>query len=56
MSKKENKEKLRNMPGTTTPDDVDIHADYVDAKESQKESLKNGLLSFLKYTENKNND
>ena len=53
MSKKENKEKLRNLPGVTTPAGVDIYADYVDVKEMQKKSLKNGLLSFLKYTENK---
>jgi hypothetical protein len=28
-------------------------SDYVDEKRIQKESLKNGLLSFLKYAEEK---
>lgn len=28
-------------------------SDYVDEKRIQKESLKNGLLSFLKYSEQK---
>lgn len=31
-------------------------SDYVDTKRIQKESLKNGLLSFLKYVEKKESD
>jgi hypothetical protein len=31
------------------PDDVNHLTDYIDEKEITKETLKNGLLSFLNY-------
>ena len=38
------------------PDDVDHLADYVDQKEKTKETLKNGLLSFLNYVKEVENE
>jgi len=38
------------------PDDVDHLADYVDEKEKTKETLKNGLLSFLNYVKEVENE
>ena len=38
------------------PDDVDHLTDYVDEQEKTKETLKNGLLSFLNYVKEVENE
>ncbi len=38
------------------PDDVDHLEDYVDAEERTKEILKNGLLRFLDYVKEVENE
>ena len=46
----------RNEPEKRSKGEFDHLSDYVDSQESTKETLKSGLLSFLKHVEQVENE